>query len=420
MFSFRTDGRNQAQVSFQLGKSSFGLNVSSLSFNQFARKPEIKRVSTPSIQFDSSTGVLTGWYRDRTDFDLIKIDREVTSYLKKLGNTSNLERELENLRKEGEQPMTKIKRRKHQKKEKELQEKIDRFSQLYHNYYQDTSEIIYDYSLNRSLQARDSIVSCYLRISRRYIRHDLTVKNNDTRLCTGCQHQLDPKLFSQERLICQYCGCINPKYNKVVISGESGFGNRSQHNNKNEETFIKALDQFMCRQKVTINEEVFQDLDAYFQRQGYPTREGIEQQPLIREGTKLIRPGTSVRIMTEGLENCHYSKYYPHVRYLSAKYWKWKLDDLEHLYSDIMIRYRITLPIYTNIKEGSSNLKADFHLYKILRSMRVECYLSDFKPVKVSTTLQTYLDYWNQIEEEIKNNPEYHYYFGNKINWYFD
>jgi len=140
----------------------------------------------------------------------------------------------------------------------------------------------------------------------------------------------------------------------------------------------------------------------------------------ILDGTKWVKENTSIETMNDALETLEYNNMYNHVRYLCFWYWGWKSKkDYEYLKEDVVHRYRITCAIYNKIKDGSSNLKADFHLCKILNTLGVDCKLNDFKPIKGVKTLEGYENYWTEIVREIKNNDKYHNHDGKKIDWNF-
>ena len=393
-----------------------------INFSLHCNKPAPKNNKpTNIVKYNEKTNSFEGKYRHKSDLNIIEFDRVLSIVLADNDNAKILCKKIEEFKARLKSPLSMIERRFYIQELDRLEQKVKKSQDAIQEYKNDVEHILDEYRNKKSMMSRTNLAERYINITTKYVNYDLYLQHNDHFICVGCRESLSDQIIeSNANIVCVKCQCINVSRNKVKVENEKST-HSSAKKGKNEDTFLKSFTRLLCKQRVDIPNELKTKLDDYFtQREDMKPGSQIKKMPSIRDGTKLIKKGTSLELMIDALEECGYNTMYSDVRYLCVWYWGWKVEDYSHLKEDIIYRYRITGGIYSKIKEGSSNLKADFHLCKILRTMGIDCKLNDFKPVKGIKTLGGYESYWLEIIKEIKNDDKYNHYNGKEIIWKFE
>ena len=387
-----------------------------VNFNDYARDVVIKKREKPNINYRKEDNTFFGKYRKKSEIDIEMIDKKIKDTLDDSSIIKDLLSKKEDMEKKMLSSLSMISRKSLQRRYEEIKETIKRSISSTERYINESIEILNEYCNKRSSLSRDSIVNRYIELASKYVKFDLYPQHKYYSVCTGCYEPLDEQA-SVGLLVCTRCYNINQNFNKIVVDNEKV--SRS-YKGKNEDTFYKSMDRVMCKNKIVMTKELENLLDLYFKRKGVSKGKIIRDLPLVRRGVKYIRGNTSVKLMIEALEYNNKSKYYGNVLSLCVVYWGWIIDSFMGTEKEIIIRYRITSDIYDDIKKKKSNLKADFHLMCILRTMGYDCKLEDFKPIKGIETLKTYRRYWEDIRKIILEDKKYWQYHGQRIDWKFN
>lgn len=399
-----------------------------IDFSQYCHKPVIKKTKkTKKIIYDEKKNIFVGKYRHKSELDILEFDRILNMVLSgddvtdKSGQKAKVLFEMKNeIEKKLSGNLSNINRRFFTQELKKIENKINKSIWAIDSYRNEVRDILELYSRKKSIEAKTNLVERFLKASSKYVTYDLYLQHKDHFICIGCRSSLSDQIIeSNTNVVCEKCQCINVSRNKVKVENEKSTHYQSKKT-KNEETFLGSFTRFLCKQRVDIPNELEIKLDEFFRQKNLNIGVDIKKDPLILDGTKWIKNNTNIELMIEALEDLGYNTMYSHVRYLCVWYWGWKVKDYEHLKEDVIHRYRVTGAIYNKLKDGSSNLKADFHLCKILNTLGVDCKITDFKPIKGNKTLENYENYWKGIVYEIKNNEKYQHHNGKKIDWIFD
>jgi hypothetical protein len=418
-FNFKFGSKSEkTKKTFKSDSKFFNLKNKKISFpndfnDLFSKPKKIKQKYTCFVK----NGTLVIKYDHKKDINIIDIDKVVLDLIKCLKNeNSDNDKKINKLESKLKGQITIIERKYINDEIQKLKKKTLNTNNKKMKYINEVENIIKNYD---DISHDDGIVNDYLRIVKKYVNVELIRNKIKSNLCIGCKRELRT-IGVCEIVICGFCNCENTFKNKVV--NEHDKVNTSVIRKKNEENFICEYQLFNNEKSPKLPENFENKLDEYFKHTKFPVGSEIKKRPLIDNGLKKTRQGTKIDIMIEALQKCKFNKYYRYVRHICVLYWGWVLKDISKYKEQIFARYRITSNIYNKIKLGSSNLNTDFHLFKILRSMELDCRPNDFKAVKGRNTIKNYESHWQKIVNEITGNPNnkyYHYYNGQKIDWKF-
>lgn len=386
------------------------------------RRPKLKEECEDegTVSYNKENNTIRAKYCNKSDIDILKIHSIITGVLSNNNDELGWIKKREELLIELDQPLSIIRRKTLRKAYEKIESKINQNKNKKTEYLTLTTDLLEEYKSSTS-NRKLSIVSKYLEVTKIYVNYDLYVQHKDRNICIGCGYSFSECVWYRQGIVCPKCSVVNVSHNRMLDTEKIPTQN-IKGNKRKELTFMTRLNEFFCTKDIDIPNDLKEKLNEYFEHK-YPTLmpKKIKTLPLVRDGdTKYKRGDTSISIMTEALEKCNFSKMYAHVRYICKIYWNWRVCDFSHKKNDIIIRYRITSAIYDQIKEGSSNLKADFHLFKILQTIGLVCTLEDFKPIKGDQTLTSYENYWLRIEKKILKNKEYQYHHNELIDWNID
>lgn len=89
--------------------------------------------------------------------------------------------------------------------------------------------------------------------------------------------------------------------------------------------FLKAFKRYQGLEHHKIPNSLYQELDAYFTKLGYPTGEEIRQLPLDSQGR---RGPTNRYLLRKALFDLGYTRYYEDIGYIAKIYWDWSLPKI--------------------------------------------------------------------------------------------
>jgi hypothetical protein len=239
---------------------------------------------------------------------------------------------------------------------------------------------------------RHHLIREYLNIADKYISLDILWEVTQDLKCPACRCSLLDALVDDEGLILCSCGFQQPNLVKrstfkdamrVNVGGRSGYEDRT--------TFIKAFDRFMGSKIPKIPDRLYEMLDEYFTREGFPLGSTIKATfPLLPNGK---RPMTSVDLMARALSATSNTSYYDYINSIAFHYWGWNLPDLSLMREIIINDYDLSQKVYEEIRERGSSLNVQIRLYAHLLARGYPCELSDFKIL----TSRESLEYHNRM-----------------------
>lgn len=416
----------KAKVTFKsdyLGQETqFDSSILNINKEILKRRPKLKEENeeTNDMSYNKENNTIVAKYCNKSDIDILKINSIIIGVLSNPTNKLSWINKQEELLIKLDQPLSIMRRKTLRKAYEKIELKVNRNKNKKTEYLTLTNNLLEEYK-SSTPSRKLSIVSKYLDVTKEYVNYDLYVQHKDRNICIGCGYSFSECVWYRQGIVCPKCNVVNISHNRMLDTEKIPTQN-IKGNKRKELTFMTRLNEFFCTKDIDTPNDLKDKLDEYFEHK-HPNLmpKKIKTLPLIKDGdTKLRRGDTSISIMTEALEECNFSKMYAHVRYICKMYWNWQIHDFSHRKNDIIIRYRITSAIYDQIKEGSSNLKADFHLFKILQTIGLACTLDDFKPIKGDQTLTSYENYWLRIEKKILKNKEYQYHHNELIDWNID
>lgn len=357
------------------------------------------------LNYNPSLNCISGYYQNKEDIDLNAVDAIISHQLQNRFPSEASKKKLNDIETLLQKPCSHL-----QKKwlltEKNKLESLNQ-TDYYKEYKIKVKSILEDYNNNLKVDWDQ-----WVELTTNYINYDLLTKRNIKNECKGCHYQLETDY--DDIIVCGRCGCENTIFNKIGNNSDLTFTSKK---NKNEINFKDAYLRFIGEFNIKIPQNLEIRLDQYFTSIGMPLGADIRKKDLLDDGTKRIRPGTSINLMIKALKWCGLNEYYKHVRYLCQYYWGWELKNYDHLEDELMFRYKVTADKYNQIKKGSSNLNTNFHLKMLLQSLGCPCKDKDFKEVKVKTTINKYRTYWNEIIEMVSADDDCIYWRGKIINW---
>lgn len=199
--------------------------------------------------------------------------------------------------------------------------------------------------------------------------------------CHTCGTDIS-KLYIDEysRRICPNCGTERYSSN---LCGHKGIDNGSSNREYDAEaTFKKELMYFQGKQKVYIEPTVYDELDTYFTRKGFPPGKDIKKWEVNKFGKSVDGNGrtASLQALLEGLEAAGHSELYKHANYIGREYWGWVLHDLSAYEQSITDKYRRTQQAYYRIpRKRRSNIPSQYRIYRQLLLEGITVDKNDFK-----------------------------------------
>jgi hypothetical protein len=238
------------------------------------------------------------------------------------------------------------------------------------------------------IQERHFLIKKYLAIVENYIELDILREIEYEFKCPGCDSEFQNVILEGEEGM-QTCDCGFQQSNltktftfkdgmRVNVGGRSGYKDRL--------TFIKTLEHFMGIKIPKIPEKLYEMLDEYFFKEGFPSGKHVQEHfPLLPNGHK---KGTSVDLMVKALAATSNTSFYDCINHIGSVYWGWKLPDLSELRETIIKDYDETQKIYERIRERGSSLNAQIRVFAHLKTRGYECDFSNFKILTTRESLE--------------------------------
>jgi len=260
------------------------------------------------------------------------------------------------------------------------------------NYYlENYKDIITEYKETRSevrLQEYLNIFQLHMKLE--FIKHiDYTIR------CKGCNKEMTSDEETEENIyVCEDCDCINTFLRPNSYSRTSERYSSTEDDTNN---FMKVLDKFEGKFEPHPDEELYEELDMYFESMGMETGEYYRELECNDKGKK---DGTNKKKLWDALENTGNNKYYDESNFIAHKYWGWKLPDLSLYREQLISDYQETQNVWNKIKyryNRSASLGTQFRLYVHLQAIGYDCEREDFKIQDMVESLRMHNDAWKEM-----------------------
>jgi len=238
----------------------------------------------------------------------------------------------------------------------------------------------------------------FLDLCSRFITIECIKTINKSLKCKGCEKELESDEETEEsKYICSVCECIS-----TFLKPSRYYSNGDKFQTHEDDTvnFIKVIDKFEGKNEPYPPDELYSQLDSYFESLDLKKGSYYKELPFNSSGKK---DGTSKMRLWDALEKTNNNKYYDESNFIAHKYWGWHLPDLS-LYRDKLVSdYRETQNIWNRIKinyNRSASLGTQFRLYVHLCALDYTCDREDFKIQDMVDSLRIHNHAWKIMCKE--------------------
>jgi len=218
-------------------------------------------------------------------------------------------------------------------------------------------------------------------------------------LCDVCGYDLYEVESDENYILCPGCSTVTSKFidsADTEKSKEVGCGSSSSSvRGEDPRNFKDALKKYQGKERISIPDSVYVELDNYFTSKSKPRGEYFRNLAPNAHGSKT---GTSKAMMYEALKCTGHSELHGNESYICKAYWGWELPDLSK-YEDTILKYYNKFQECYESKKGEgrkSSLSTQVLLWLILHNLGIPCSSTDFKTVEVADTV----NYYNQVLTE--------------------
>lgn len=380
---------------------------------------------------------ISGTYNE--DYNIMYVDEIIKKKLKQekftcLHDLKSRYRTLDTL---SLQPQTYVMREKTLESMKKLQqeikdiesgEKLRRYEErvkdiliAYRKYTGQVKTVIFDddddekyQELDDDVRYRIFLIDTYLDIAADYIQIDIIrINNRPSDVCTGCGHSLVKVAITDEGTIrCPNLEC-QIEHNVIILAKLAKDGARINTNNSTDDesidNFLRAFIRYQGLQPDQPDRSIYDELDAYFIRNGRPTGDEIKKLPLNERGR---RGDTDHKMLWDALSQIGHSGLYEDANLIGHEYWGWQLHNVMHLKERIIEKYNKTQKVFFQIpleeRCRSSSLGTQFRLWRHLQLEGHECYIDEFKIAENPESLRNHNRLWRMMCEGA-NDPDIYY-----------
>jgi hypothetical protein len=255
----------------------------------------------------------------------------------------------------------------------------------------------------------------FLDVAKKYIAIDI-IRTNDNKnhICSGCGTSLaEVSQCLDGTILCPNEQC-STEHEFFSLSKSNKDATRIYNINSNMdddsiENFMRAFIRYLGGQSDHIDPSIYEKLDAYFEREGYPKREDILTLPLNSRGK---RGDTNNLTLYGALTDIKYSEYIEHCNLIGSIYWGWSLPNVMQYKNKIIDHYNITQKVFYQIpieeRERVSSLGTQFRLWRHLQLVGHECQMDDFKIAEDPDSLRIHNKLWKLMCEGAKHEEIYY------------
>ena len=268
-------------------------------------------------------------------------------------------------------------------------------------------------------QIRKNCINDYLEIARKYIPTIEIHRNEEYEpTCPACGVKYEEGAVENDGFLECKCG-----YMETIFSKESMFkdtsrceSTRGDGDYQNRQNYEKTIDKLAGKRDEELPNKFYSDIDKYLQSYRFPKGERIRQMPLNDDGTRgkwMDEDGkiltTSRGLLTRALKETGYSDYYEDERYISNKYWGWRLPDIPpHIKEKYMELHDIQQPAYAQTKKKrKSALNTQYQAFRNTQLIEKlyghyifhnrKCNIDDFRVVKTEEIINEHDKIWTNM-----------------------
>ena len=244
---------------------------------------------------------------------------------------------------------------------------------------------------------RRFLVKSYLEKVNKY--HTVNVQfiqeNQDT--CSHCQSK---NFFTNSDLLKQ---CINCNYVITTYSNEDNnvFYKKYYTNTDIDKTIQKKLDKIQGKGDKQLPEDLFELLDNYFYKIGFPLGDEIKTWDLDTNGMRVNLGNyqeTNIGMMREALRKNGYNKFYDETYKIAHEYWGWELHDLCNLEELIKSTYINTINFIQDIKgDRTSDCNSEYWFFRVLEQVYHPLNQSYFNIIKTEKSREYHDFLWFEV-----------------------
>ena len=251
------------------------------------------------------------------------------------------------------------------------------------------------------------LIEEFVSICKRYIDIDIVrkVKFRDD-ICSECDMSLkDAQASENGTIVCpnKECQTEFTVFSNSKCKGE-GLASSVPKKSSSDDSLENFMKTFYYKQGLRVKipdadmEEIFEELDGHFEKDGLPSADEVRMQPLTSRGT---RGNTRLSMMWRALSDIKKTRYNKFAPYICKLYWGWELPDYSSIESLVRSDFIKTEKIYQAMpideRERSSSLALEFRSFKHLELRGVDVRQSDFKIAENERSMRIHNDNWRKM-----------------------
>lgn len=254
---------------------------------------------------------------------------------------------------------------------------------------------------NSDIEYRLSIIEKYLKVAKQIINHDIIRREEVINICEECGDDINQLTVDAFGIIKCQCGIVystmsnTPSYSRTGVSSSS-----SNSDYQSEINFIRAYECYQGIQPINRHPkpEVYIQVENYLSTYlNYPPSSNIRNLPLNVDGEK---DGTRREDMYTALDQTGNSRHYKDINLMCNRLWGWSLDDISLLYPSLIYDFKISEPIYNQIKikyGRRSSMNSQLRLYLHLLKLGHPCDYRKFKIPDTDNIINELMKIWSEM-----------------------
>jgi hypothetical protein len=393
--------------------------------------------SQDDIILEDIPSKISGTYNE--DYNIVYVDEIIRKKLhqEKFGHLQSLKVRLRALTEVSLRPQTYVMRQKTLESMRKLEVEIkeiesgarlrtyeDLVSSIleeYRSYSGKVKTIVFDVAeeekyeeIDEDRRRRIYLIDTYLDIAAQYIEIDIIrVNTRPSDICNGCGMSLAKVATTEEGTIrCPNSDC-QTEHNVIIMAKLAKDGSRINTNNNTDDesidNFLRAFIRYQGLQPDHPDDELYDELDAYFARHDRPSGDEIKALPLNSRGR---RGDTDHKMLWNALSQIGHSEYYEDANLIGHVYWGWTLPNVMHLKERIIDKYNKTQKVFYQIpaeeRGRNSSLGTQYRLWRHLQLEGHECYMDEFKIAENPESVRLHNKLWRLMCEGTSD-PDIHY-----------
>lgn len=339
---------------------------------------------------------ITGDFSNSLDLgQILDMTRSCISY-----NAENELRRSERLLKEHEEFISKRlgtyierqEKRAEMEKIKERRKELENLSTIFENMAAPIMEHFYKGKEKMDFEEQYGIIRSFLKMAREFV--DINI-----RFCVQggnvCECPSPPKYFitvASGMKVCPTCRTEVQVFDYIRSSTVP----KPAYDDWN--TMYRALLAWQGTLTKTLPDDLFERLETYFEKQGFPPSSEIRSWPCDKHGKK---PNTSRALMNKALVDIDAASCSDVIQSIMAQFWGWKLPDLSRSINTFRKLFEMSREPCRKYRGDRKSLNIQYQMLQILYEMGHDIDVSDFKPVATADLRCQYNVIWSMVANEL-------------------